>query len=1027
MTKNVRFELGAIAWHCREVYRENPGYYNDYIPTNMMSATNDFYNFVADSYPVFEKDNETTLKAAWEMYKTYCEDAKVPYPMQRRIFKEELKNYFTEYTSGSSNRYHGFKKEKFASEENRKESNHAEKMVDKTSWLSFSDGESLLDKIFAECPAQYADSEGKPCRKWENVKTTLHDLDTRKLHFVLSPKNYIFIDFDFTDENGEKSYERNLEEASKWPPTYAELSKSGKAIHLVYNYTGDVSKLSGVYSDKIEIKVANGNSSMRRKLTKCCNRDIATISSGLPLKGEKMVDESQVLNEKGLRTCILRNLKKEYHGYTTPSVQFIKKVLDDAYTSGQHYDVTDLRNAVLQFAMMSHNHPSENVKMVGEMKFKSEEPSENQENRDTDLVFFDIEVFPNLFLVNWKKAGDSKVIRMINPSPNDISDLLKFKLIGFNNRRYDNHILYGRLVGYDNEQLYELSQNIIGNGRGFFGEAYNLSYTDIYDFAAAGNKKSLKKLEIEMGIHHQELGLPWDQPVPEEDWVKVAEYCDNDVIATEAAFNYLKGDWTARLILADLAGMTVNDSTNSLTARIIFGKEKKPQSKFNYRFMGNEKEIARYLDDASDDYSAFDIDDRPIFPGYQYENGKSTYRGEDVGEGGYVYAENGMYKNVALLDIASMHPSSVVAENLFGPYTERFNDILNARIAIKHKDWDTAKSMLGGKLAPYVQKVIDGEMKSKELANALKTAINAVYGQTYAKYENPFKDPRNVDNVVAKRGALFMVNLKHEVQNRGFKVAHIKTDSIKIPNATPEIIEFVMWYGKQYGYNFEHEATYDRMCLVNKATYIAKYASEETCQKLYGYIPGDNKDHPGEWTATAEQFQQPYVFKMLFSHEKISFDDMCEVKSATKGALYLDFNEGLPDDAPYWKELADIDKREKRGEQDDWECGRGVCYENIEKCHNYRFVGRVGQFTPVKSGCDGGLLMRKQDNKYYAATGTTGYRWKESEVLRQLNTDEVDESYYKKLCDDAVHDISQYGDFNKFVSDDFSEDDIYPF
>ena len=126
-------------------------------------------------------------------------------------------------------------------------------------------------------------------------------------------------------------------------------------------------------------------------------------------------------------------------------------------------------------------------------------------------------------------------------------------------------------------------------------------------------------------------------------------------------------------------------------------------------------------------------------------------------------------------------------------------------------------------LTPYIQKVIDGEMTAKDLANALKTAINSVYGLTSANFENPFRDPRNKDNIVAKRGALFMINLKHEVQERGFTVAHIKTDSIKIPDATPEIIQFVMDYGKRYGYTFEHEATYDRMCLVNDAVYIAKY------------------------------------------------------------------------------------------------------------------------------------------------------------------------------------------------------------
>ena len=162
----------------------------------------------------------------------------------------------------------------------------------------------------------------------------------------------------------------------------------------------------------------------------------------------------------------------------------------------------------------------------------------------------------------------------------EIEQLIKYNLVGFNCRRYDNHMLYARLIGYDNQQLYELSNKIINSKKGenreaFFGEAYNISYTDVYDFAAT--KQSLKKWEIELGIHHQELGLPWDQPVPEELWSKVAEYCDNDVIATEAVFNHLKGDWTARQILADLAGGTVNDTTNSLTTKIIFGNDKHPK------------------------------------------------------------------------------------------------------------------------------------------------------------------------------------------------------------------------------------------------------------------------------------------------------------------------------------------------------------------------------------------------------------------------------------------------------------------
>lgn len=887
--KQIEFELGAIAYHCQNVYLANPGMYDDYIPVAMLGASNDFYNFIIDSYHVFKKEDGTTLKASWEMYKTYCDEAKVPFPFSQRIFKEELKNYFRDYKErfnlddGTRVRsyYIGFRTEKF------EEQTISEKEEPEQKLIEFKAQPSVFDKECADCPAQYATSSEIPTSKWEKVKTKLSSIDTSKLHYVKVPENHIVIDFDIPDKDGNKSFELNLKEASKWPPTYAELSKSGQGIHLHYIYAEDPAKLSRVYDDHIEVKVFNGKSSLRRKLTKCNNLPIATINSGLPLKGEKQVINFEgVKSEKGLRTQIKRNLNKEYHPATKPSIDFIYKILEDAYASDLHYDVTDMRNAVLAFAASSTHQADYCIKLVNKMQFKSADQSSGTKNDDAKLVFYDVEVFPNLFLVNWKIEGEGKpVVRMINPTSAEIEELMRFRLVGFNCRRYDNHILYARLMGYTNEQLFSLSNKIInGSANCFFGEAYNVSYTDVYDFCS--KKQSLKKWEIELGIHHQELGLPWDQPVPEEMWTKVAEYCDNDVIATEAVFNARKADFTARQILADVAGMTVNDTTNSLTTKIIFGNNRKPQDQFNYRFMGEvtpdcepwtiTEDMVLYDHLGDENFTLFNKDGKPVFPGYTFEGGKSIYRGEEVGEGGYVYAEPGMYSNIALLDIASMHPSSIVAEELFGPeYTKRFNDILQARIAIKHKEFDKAKKMLNGALAKY----LTDEAAAADLAQALKIAINSVYGLTSASFDHPFRDNRNKDNIVAKRGALFMVNLKHEVQRRGFIVAHIKTDSIKIPDATPEIIQFVMDYGKQYGYNFEHEATYDRMCLVNDAVYIAKYK--------------DGK-HAGEWTATGTQFQVPYVFKKLFSKEPIEFEDMCETKSVTS-ALYLDMNEGLPD------------------------------------------------------------------------------------------------------------------------------------
>ena len=601
LMKQVKFELGPIAYHCKEVFLSDPGRYDEYIPTSMMSQSNDFYNFMIDSYSIFKREDGTTLKAAWEMYKNYVEEAKVPYSLSKMHFRAELMNYFREFSERFTNDdgdrlrsyYHGFRIEKFQDDDNEPvrveeaapvdEKEDKSKEVEIPDWLKMEVQESIFDKECANCLAQRASSKETPSRKWDDVKSTLSKLDTSKLHYVKVPDNHIVIDFDIRDESGQKSFQKNLEAAEKWPPTYAELSKSGAGIHLHYIYSGDVTKLSRIYDDEIEVKVFTGKSSLRRMLTKCNNLPFATISSGLPLKGDDKnlaANWEGIKNEKMLRTMIKRNLNKEYHAATKPSVDYIAKLLDDAYNSGIGYDVSDMKNEIFAFASGSTHQADYCIKLTNKMKFKSEEPSETPD-ADGDLVFFDCEVFPNLFLVNWKVAGEGRpVVRMINPKPHEIEQLLKFKLVGFNNLSYDNHMIYACLMGYTNEQLYNLSTRLVSKDREVsrkakFSEAYNLSYTDVYDFAT--KKQSLKKWEIELGIHHQELGLPWDSPVEESMWQKVAEYCDNDVLATEAVFNHCKGDWTARQILAAVSGLTVNHSTNSLTTKIIFGNEKNPK------------------------------------------------------------------------------------------------------------------------------------------------------------------------------------------------------------------------------------------------------------------------------------------------------------------------------------------------------------------------------------------------------------------------------------------------------------------
>lgn len=945
LKEKIAFELGGIAHHCLQRYKAmGKNYYIDYTPTKMQYQTDFFYNYIEAHHDIFKAQDGVTQKQAWELYKVYCEESEVKrFPLYK--FRAELENYFETVEDRAMldgervrNYYAGYKD--IMSRPSPAVENLSAYEIELHDYIS-EENHSVLNEFLKDEPAQYAKEIGdqwQPGYKWVNVKTTLKDLDPTRLHYVKVPENHIVVDFDLVDENGEKDLERNLKEASKFPPTYTELSQSGHGVHLHYVWLGEIHDLASVYDVGIEIKTLLGDSSLRRRLTRCNDLGIAKISSGLPKKERSMIDDKSIKSEKALRELIERNLRKEIHPGTKPSVDFIVHILQEAYDDDLHYNLLDMRPKILAFAAKSTHQSLACIKAIQTMHFvgKNDMP-EPAENEDSPIVFYDVEVYPNLFVVCWKVRGSNEIVKMVNPTSQEIEPLFKLKLVGFNNRRYDNHILYGRFLGYSNEDLYKLSQSLIGDGHGkMFGEAYNLSYTDIYDFSS--KKQGLKRFMIELGKLKMELDIPWDEPVPEEMWPRVIEYCANDVNGTEAVFEDRIQDFVARQILSDLSGLSVNHTTQQHTARIIFGTDKQPQSSFVYTDLST------------------------VFPGYVFDGKESHYHEEIVGEGGYVYAEPGIFENVTVLDVASMHPTSIEKLNLFGPYTGKFADLKEARLAIKAKDFEKARILLDGKLRAHLADAETNPAHTEALSYALKIVINIVYGLTSARFENVFRDNRNKDNIVAKRGALFMIDLKEAVQDQGFTVVHIKTDSIKIPNAPEWLIDFIMEFGKGMGYDFENEGTYDKFCLVNDAVYIAR--------------KGD------KWDAVGAQFQHPYVYKTLFSGEELIFEDFCEMKNVTQGTMYLEVDQ--PDG-----ETAMV------------------------------HVGRTGSFVPVIDG--GGTLWRIKEDKQYAVSGTKGYRW----VIRDVAIDrhnnhelKIDMSYFEHLKEQALAAIAKHGSYEELVSNE---------
>lgn len=1060
LKRQINEELGAIAFKCLTIYKAlGKDAYDEYEPIGMFEISNPVYNFMEDLYFDPHKycynyvDDGLSLNTIWGFYKTFCEDAGFKICKKGELkndlyeyFDEVLENYYEIKNPNIKHRYF-FRhlKESMFEKKVKNAPKKKEPVLDSDDdWLDLKEQPSEFDKLCKDCPAQLSSNEKTPDYRWENVETKLSDLDTHALHYIRPMPYIIMADFDLAKgkANEERTIEDIFEVAKEFPPTYAELSKGG-GLHLYYIYDGDIGMLASKYNNdrRNEIKVypADKKSAIRRKLTKCNNLKVAVMPENfLPLKEnkKKVIKDGIVKNEITLRILVTKALNREIKDTesTTQCIHFIHMILDEAYNDGYYYDLTDLEQAVFQFASKSTHQAEHCLDLFDQMHFKSKNADEltTQDvsipvGDDRPIAFYDIEVFPNLFVLCYAfEEGD--VIVMENPTPEELEMFVNsYRLVGFYNLDYDNIVVHKRIkMKLDNLHTYYVSKELINSDSkpGKTAAKY-VSYTDIYDYLPTYKRQSLKEFEIDLDIHHEELGLDWNEPVPEALWPKVEKYCCYDVEATRTLWFATQPEFKAREILADLTGMTVNDSTNILSQQLIFEDEKYPQIEFNYRFMGEcEPGHTCVLED--DGITCVQDDGKIIFPGYKYDGYVSSYLDvPKVGEGGYIYYEPGMYDDVWTFDIAGQHPASIIAEQLFGPnYTKVFADIVQLRLYIKHKDFESARKMFGGRLAKY----LDNPDDAKALAGALKVVVNAVYGMTYSDKQFRCRDERNIDNIVAKRGSLFMINLRYLVQKMGYTVIHCKTDSIKVQHPDEKVINFINEYGKRFGYTFEIEHKFEKICLVNKAVYIAKVTTDDAewldvCEdaKKKG-LP-----EPTRWTATGTQFAVPYVFKSLFSKEPITFKDYCE-KKKVQGAIFKDMNEDLPDVSLYERikqtrgkierEVKVTNRARLEAEEYSWMTNEQLD-EEIEKGHNRMFVGKVGNFVPVLPGSCGGILLRydEKTDKYSAVTGTNGWRWQEAEIVKKLGMeDKVDTSYHQDLADKAVDAINKYGDFEWFVS-----------
>ena len=882
---SIPSQVPGIAAYAINKYRTmGRSYFEGYVSQQMLAQTNYMHRFVKTHYDQFT--DPMPLNRAYSQYEEYLASDNVDFKVTRHDFQNDFARYWDhtlqkhQTVGGVQSKFwfYGFDKSSIG-EQNEDTGNAGSTISNQEQPNDFDQLFNSSFNIFESdpglvYPAQLATSTGVPSSPWTKVTTTSTDIDQSKLHYLLVDKSIIVIDIDTHKPTDKPAMEvlRKLKDVYSLPNTFAEPSRSGSGIHLYYSYSDRIPLKSMELFPQVELKVYNGNASLRRIFTKSNGVKALTSVNYATLKPlfdaaqkePRMIDsqlKSAISTEEEIRTLIKKALRMEIHDHTKPNMDFIAHILDEAVANDVLYNISDLETAITTFATASTNQSDTCIRIAMDLPYKNPQTDPTVFDPDEfpkapsghvdpqDFMFYDTEVYRNVFMLSYyKRSTMDEPKTLINPSQDELYKLFTNEaLVGFNNYRYDDYILYYALMGYGPLELFSVSQQLIqehaSNKLSF--KAHDVSYLDLYEIAST--KQSLKKWEVDLGLPYDELDIDWNEPLAPELWDRVAAYNRNDTAVLPGLLDAIYGDYEAVELLSQLSGLPLNRTINAHTTQFIFTK----------------KDGTHVKPDSS--YTQY-TDLRTIFPGYEFDKYKgSSYLGLNPSNGGYVYSNPGIYKRVVELDIKSMHPTSMKELNYFGPFTENYAALMDVKFFLSDDKLDEAKEAL-----PILGPILDDPHTNiKAVIKAVKRALNSAYGLTSATFDNALKNPQNVDNIVAKRGALFMIQLQRKLEEAGTTVVHIKTDSIKVADPTEELIHDIQEFGKQYGYTFEFEDEYAPFTLIDKA-------------QLIGYSNAHQS-----WHAIGTKFINPYTYKTLFSHEDYVLDDYARTIQSRVGKLYL--------------------------------------------------------------------------------------------------------------------------------------------
>ena len=407
------------------------------------------------------------------------------------------------------------------------------------------------------------------------------------------------------------------------------------------------------------------------------------------------------------------------------------------------------------------------------------------------LNFYDFEVFK----YDWLVVIINPITKEKTQIANDPEALRDYFFrhdqeiwVGYNNRRYDQFIMKGILLGLNPK---EINDWIIVQDRPGWQFSSLFSQIKMINFdVMLKTDTGLKSLEAFMGNNIKETSVPFniDRKLTPQEIAETFIYCTNDTEQTIEVFIARIAEFDAAMGLVKIFNLPLEymgKTGAQRVAKILGGKGKKFNDEFEFaivdtlRLSKYKRAADWYRDPANFDYS---------------KNQKISIAGiEHVLAWGGIHGAIKQYHGEGIyimIDVTAYYPSLQLRykfgyRNMGNP--ENFEKIHGENLRFK---------ALGDKVARLPYKIAD----------------NAISGQLKDEY-SPLYDPRE-NNAITVNGQLLLVDLieKLELAIPEFKLIQSNTDGIfiKIPDISYyEKVDDVVWEWEQRtGMRMEFEIFY---------------------------------------------------------------------------------------------------------------------------------------------------------------------------------------------------------------------------